>query len=57
MPITEQYKFSIHADFFNIFNRVDFTIPMTTITALDFDRWTSTVGTPRVIQFAARFEL
>jgi len=56
IPITERYKFSIRADFFNIFNRVNFAIPVTTITALNFGRSTSTVGTPRVIQFAARFE-
>jgi len=56
IPITERYKFTIRADFFNIFNRVNFGIPVATINSLNFGRSTFTVGTPRVIQFAGRFE-
>ncbi|MDX6694899.1 MAG: hypothetical protein QOF02_2502 [Blastocatellia bacterium] len=56
IPITERYKFTIRADFFNIFNRVNFGVPVTTITATNFGRSTFTIGTPRVIQFAGRFE-
>ena len=56
IPLTDRYKFSIRADFFNIFNRVNFGVPVATINSLDFGRSTFTVSTPRVIQFAGRFE-
>jgi hypothetical protein len=56
IPFTERYKFTIRADFFNIFNRVNFGVPDGIITNNTFGRSTFTVGTPRVIQFAGRFE-
>jgi hypothetical protein len=55
-PFTERYKFTIRADFFNIFNRVNFGVPDGAINDSTFGRSTFTVSTPRVIQFAGRFE-
>jgi hypothetical protein len=56
IPFKERYKFSIRADFFNLFNRVNFGVPVATITSSDFGRSTFTVSTPRVVQFAGRFD-
>ncbi|HEX8844973.1 MAG TPA: TonB-dependent receptor [Pyrinomonadaceae bacterium] len=56
IPLTERYKFTVRADFFNIFNRVNFGVPDGIITNNTFGRSTFTVSTPRVIQFAGRFE-
>jgi hypothetical protein len=56
IPFTERYRFTIRADFFNLFNRVNFGLPVNGITASNFGQSTFTVGTPRVIQFAGRFE-
>ena len=55
-PINEKYKFRIQMDLFNAFNRVNFGIPVNTITSFNFGHSTFTVSTPRVIQFAARFD-
>jgi hypothetical protein len=55
-PFTERYKFTIRADFFNIFNRVNFGVPDGIITNSTFGRSTFTVSNPRTIQFAGRFE-
>lgn len=55
-PITEKYKVRIQADFFNAFNRANFGQPVNGITAFNFGQSTFTVGTPRVIQFAARLD-
>jgi hypothetical protein len=56
IPLTERYRFTIRSDFFNVFNRVNFGLPVNTITDNSFGRSTFTVSTPRVIQFAGRFE-
>lgn len=55
-PINEKYKFRIQMDLFNAFNRVNFGLPVNTITSFNFGHSTFTVNTPRVIQFAARFD-
>lgn len=55
IPITERYKFRIQADFFNLFNRVNLAQPVNTITSLNFGQSVLTASTPRIIQFAARF--
>jgi hypothetical protein len=56
IPFSERLRFTIRADFFNLFNRVNFGLPVNGITASNFGQSTFTVGTPRVIQFAGRFE-
>jgi hypothetical protein len=43
-------------DLFNAFNRVNFALPVNSITSFNFGHSTFTVNTPRVIQFAARFD-
>ena len=55
-PINEKYKFRIQMDLFNAFNRANFGVPVNAITSFNFGQSTFTVGTPRIIQFAARFD-
>lgn len=55
-PINEKYKFRIQMDLFNAFNRVNLGLPVNTINSFNFGQSTFTVGTPRVIQFAGRFD-
>ena len=54
-PITERVKFKIRADFFNLFNRVNFGQPVNTIISSNFGRSTGTFS-PRIIQFAGRLD-
>jgi hypothetical protein len=56
IPITEGVKLRLQADFFNLFNRVNFNIPDNAINDNTFGRSLSTVGNPRIIQFAARLD-
>jgi hypothetical protein len=57
----EGMRFTIRTDFFNLFNRVNFSKPNATnigINSLTFGQATSTVpgGEPRILQFVGRFE-
>src|SRR6185369_5627210 len=54
-PITENTRFTIRADFFNIFNNVNFGLPNNDINSSLFGQST-TAGSPRIIQFAGRFD-
>ena len=54
-PITESTRFTIRADFFNIFNTVNFGLPGNDINSSLFGQST-TAGAPRIIQFAGRFD-
>jgi len=54
-PITENTRFTIRADFFNIFNTVNFGLPGNDINSSLFGQST-TAGAPRIIQFAGRFD-
>jgi hypothetical protein len=54
-PITENTRFTIRADFFNIFNTVNFGLPGNDINSQLFGQST-TAGAPRIIQFAGRFD-
>lgn len=60
IPITERYRFSIRADFFNAFNRVNFSLPVSNVNDIQFGQSFSTrggdAGRPRIIQFVGRFE-
>jgi hypothetical protein len=60
IPITERYRFSIRADFFNAFNRVNFSLPVSNVNDDQFGQSFSTrggdAGRPRIIQFVGRFE-
>jgi hypothetical protein len=55
IPLTETVRFTIRADFFNIFNTVNFGLPNNGITSALFGQST-TAGAPRIIQFAGRFD-
>jgi hypothetical protein len=54
-PITENTRFTIRADFFNIFNTVNFGLPGNDINSALFGQST-TAGAPRIVQFAGRFD-
>ena len=55
--LTERQNFKFSAEFFNIWNHPNFNIP--TFTDIEsgpaFSRITSTAGTPRLIQFSAKY--
>lgn len=53
--IREGTKLTIRADFFNLFNRVNFEQPVNTINSANFGQSTAS-GAGRLIQFVARFE-
>jgi len=55
IPLTERYRFTVRADFFNLFNHTNFGLPGNDINSSLFGQSTST-GAPRLIQFAGRFE-
>jgi hypothetical protein len=52
--IRERMTFEFRAEFFNIFNHPNFTIPSGNINNANFGVITGTVGSPREIQFNAR---
>ena len=54
--IGEDNRLQVRAEFYNVFNRSHFDIPVTDISQSDFGKFTSTVGTPRMIQLALRYE-
>jgi len=46
----------IRAEIYNLFNKAHFGIPNTDISQSNFGKFTSTIGTPRMIQLALRYE-
>lgn len=50
-----RFKLTARADFFNIFNTVNFGQPVNTINSSNFGRSTATYN-PRIVQFAGRFD-
>jgi hypothetical protein len=50
-----RYKFKVQADFFNLFNTVNFGQPVNIITSNNFGQSTGTFA-PRIVQFAGRFD-
>ena len=55
IPITEKMRFTIRADFFNLFNTVNFGVPNSDVTQSNFGLST-TAAAARIIQFAGRFD-
>jgi hypothetical protein len=55
IPVTENVRFTIRADFFNLFNTVNFGLPGNVIESSLFGQST-TAGAPRIIQFAGRID-
>ncbi|HEX8147992.1 MAG TPA: TonB-dependent receptor [Pyrinomonadaceae bacterium] len=54
--VTENTALQLQANAFNIFNHTNFGIPTGNINSPSFGRSTFTVGTPRVIQLAIRYD-
>ena len=54
--VTEGSSLQLQANAFNIFNHTNFNIPVGNINSSNFGRSISTVGTPRVIQLAIRYD-
>jgi hypothetical protein len=54
-PITERYRFTIRADFFNLFNTVNFSSPVNDVLSSNFGVSLG-AGSARIIQFAGRFD-
>ncbi len=55
IPINERMRFTIRADFFNMFNKVNLGIPVSDVTSANFGLSTF-AGSARIIQFAGRFD-
>ena len=55
IPITERMRFTLRADFFNLFNKVNLGIPNSDVTTSNFGLST-TAAPARIIQFAGRFD-
>ena len=53
-PIRENMNLDFRAEFFNIFNFVNFSNPSGSLTSSAFGTIRSTEGNPRVIQFALK---
>jgi hypothetical protein len=54
--ITEDHRLTLQANAFNVFNHTNFNIPVGNINSTNFGKSISTVGTPRVIQLAIRYD-
>jgi Carboxypeptidase regulatory-like domain len=55
LPFREGMRLQFRSEFFNIFNHPQFAQPGSFLEAPDFGQITSTVGNPRLIQFALKF--
>jgi hypothetical protein len=55
-PLTEKYNLHLRAEFFNIFNHPNFAITNTDIGSPAFGIYSSTVGNPRILQLALKFQ-
>lgn len=51
----ERYTLQFRAEFFNVFNNVNFTAPVTSLSNAAFGRYVSNATSPRVIQFGLKF--
>jgi hypothetical protein len=54
-PITEAQKLEFRAEFFNLFNNVNFANPVNVVSSGNFGQIASTTTGPRVIQFALKY--
>ena len=55
MKVTEHTSIQFRAEFFNIFNNVNFGAPNSRVSAGSFGRITSAFG-PRILQFALKLK-
>jgi hypothetical protein len=49
-------RLQVRAEIYNLFNKAHFGVPVTDLSQDDFGKFTSTIGTPRRIQLALRYE-
>ena len=63
IPLTERYQLQLRSEFFNLFNRAQYGLPLADVSSGTFGQIISTVntgpvgtGTPRQIQFMARLQ-
>jgi hypothetical protein len=56
VPIREGMRFTVRADFFNLFNQVNFDTPVNNLLDANFGLSLATRGSPRIIQLAGRFD-
>jgi outer membrane receptor protein involved in Fe transport len=54
-PINETMRFTLRADFFNLFNNVNLSVPITDVTDPGYGLSTA-AGAARIVQFAGRFD-
>ena len=54
--MTENSALQLQANAFNIFNHTNFGIPVGNMNSSNFGRSIFTVGTPRVMQLAIRYD-
>jgi hypothetical protein len=55
-PITEKYSLTIRSEAFNLFNHPNFVITNTAFGTPSFGIYSSTVGNPRILQLALKFD-
>lgn len=55
-PLTEKYYLTFRAEAFNVFNHPNFIITNATYGAPDFGVYSSTIGNPRILQLALKFD-
>ena len=55
-PVKEGQRVEFRAEFFNLFNNVNFANPINTASSANFGQIVSTTTGPRVIQFALKYE-
>jgi hypothetical protein len=55
VPIRERQALEFRAEFFNLFNNVNFANPINVVSSANFGQVVATTTGPRVIQFAAKF--
>jgi carboxypeptidase family protein/TonB-dependent receptor-like protein len=55
-PITEKYSLTFRSEFFNVFNHPNFVITNSSFGTPTFGIYSSTVGNPRILQLALKFD-
>ncbi len=55
IPVTESQRVEFRAEFFNLFNNVNWQIPVNTVTSYNFGQIVATTTGPRVVQFALKY--
>ena len=55
IPVTESQRVEFRAEFFNLFNNVNWANPINVASSANFGQIASTTTGPRVIQFALKY--